>query len=67
MRLQNQGSCAIMATLLGNDLCIANIGDSRAVISSKGKTHTLTLDQKPQPCARNADQVGTIQRNMIVV
>jgi len=43
------GSCAILAVIIGKEVFIANLGDSRAVLSSNsGRTVTqITTDHKP--------------------
>lgn len=52
----DDGSCAIVASLLGHDLYIINVGDSRAVLSSAGTAIDLSRDQKPG----RADEVERI-------
>lgn len=39
------GSCAIMALVRGSNLHVANVGDSRAIISRNKKTEALSIDQ----------------------
>eukprot|EP01017_Pseudomicrothorax_dubius_P013366 TRINITY_DN1584_c0_g2_i4.p1 TRINITY_DN1584_c0_g2~~TRINITY_DN1584_c0_g2_i4.p1 ORF type:complete len:591 (+),score=77.12 TRINITY_DN1584_c0_g2_i4:31-1803(+) len=43
------GSCAVCALIIGNVVVVANVGDSRAVLSSKegSLAFTLTQDHKP--------------------
>lgn len=48
-RLDRSGSCAIV-TLFVDDLCfVANVGDSRAILSGAGGQYTVNLsyDHKP--------------------
>lgn len=43
----SSGSTLLAALLVGKDLWLANAGDSRAVISCKGKAEDLTEDHRP--------------------
>jgi len=53
--LQNQmkqwcvyvGTTSVVATLIGNQLTVANAGDSRCVLCRDGKAERLTIDHKP--------------------
>uniref|UniRef100_A0A1D1XKP4 protein-serine/threonine phosphatase n=1 Tax=Anthurium amnicola TaxID=1678845 RepID=A0A1D1XKP4_9ARAE len=45
--LRDDGSTASTAVLVGNHLYVANVGDSRAVISKAGKAIPLSDDHKP--------------------
>ncbi|KAJ6842149.1 putative protein phosphatase 2C 52 [Iris pallida] len=45
--LRDDGSTASTAVLVGNHLYVANVGDSRAVISKAGKAIQLSDDHKP--------------------
>lgn len=47
--LDKSGSCALVAIIFDNKLYIANIGDSRAILSINGgtKVKQLTVDHKP--------------------
>ncbi|CAA7408669.1 unnamed protein product [Spirodela intermedia] len=45
--LRDDGSTASTAVLVGNHLYVANVGDSRAVISKAGKAIALSDDHKP--------------------
>ncbi|KAL6618689.1 hypothetical protein ACP70R_033828 [Stipagrostis hirtigluma subsp. patula] len=44
---RDDGSTASTAVLVGNHLFVANVGDSRAVISKAGKAIALSEDHKP--------------------
>lgn len=44
---RDAGSTASTAVLVGDHLVVANVGDSRAVISKGGKAFALTRDHKP--------------------
>ncbi|WOL03170.1 hypothetical protein Cni_G11890 [Canna indica] len=44
---RDDGSTALTGVLFGNHLYIANVGDSRAVISKAGKAIALSEDHKP--------------------
>ncbi|XP_065320020.1 protein phosphatase ppm-1.G-like isoform X2 [Gordionus sp. m RMFG-2023] len=44
----DSGCTAVVALLKKNDLYVANIGDSRCVISCEGKAHEMSLDHKPE-------------------
>ncbi|KAF9600994.1 hypothetical protein IFM89_014979 [Coptis chinensis] len=44
---RDDGSTASTAVLVGNQLYVANVGDSRAVISKEGKAIPLSDDHKP--------------------
>ncbi|WOG90831.1 hypothetical protein DCAR_0310077 [Daucus carota subsp. sativus] len=44
---RDDGSTASTAVLVGNHLYVANVGDSRTVISKAGKAIPLSEDQKP--------------------
>ncbi|XP_006648509.3 probable protein phosphatase 2C member 13, mitochondrial [Oryza brachyantha] len=45
--LRDDGSTASTAVLVGDHLYVANVGDSRAVISKAGKAMALSEDHKP--------------------
>lgn len=45
--LRDDGSTASTAVLVGNHLYVANVGDSRTIISKKGKAIALSDDHKP--------------------
>lgn len=46
---ERSGSCAIVVLIIGETCYIANVGDSRAVLSSKsgGRVYSLSKDHKP--------------------
>lgn len=46
---EKSGSCAIIAVIVGDNCFIANVGDSRAVMSAEAgvKVHGLSRDHKP--------------------
>lgn len=44
---RDDGSTACTAILVGNQLYVANVGDSRAVVSKGGKAFPLSEDHKP--------------------
>ena len=48
-QLDRSGSCAIVVLIVGDMCYVANVGDSRAVLSgdSGAKTYTLSRDHKP--------------------
>lgn len=45
------GCTAVVAVLKGNDLYVANAGDSRCVLCRDGKAVELSLDHKPEDTA----------------
>ncbi|XP_019195125.1 PREDICTED: probable protein phosphatase 2C 76 isoform X1 [Ipomoea nil] len=45
--LRDDGSTASTAVLVGNHLYVANVGDSRTIVSKKGKAIPLSQDHKP--------------------
>lgn len=47
---RDDGSTASTAVLVGNHLFVANVGDSRTVISKSGKAIPLSEDHKPNRC-----------------
>lgn len=55
--VQSSGTCAILALFEGKDLYIANIGDSRAVLSKNGRAISLSTDHKPD----RADEKARIE------
>ncbi|KAL1811061.1 hypothetical protein DCAR_0623174 [Daucus carota subsp. sativus] len=42
------GSTACVAIVRNNEVCVANAGDSRCVISRKGQAYNLSRDHKPE-------------------
>jgi protein phosphatase 1L len=42
------GSTATIALIIGSDIFVANVGDSRTLIQKKGEAVTLSVDAKPQ-------------------
>lgn len=44
----DSGCTAVMAVLRGNKLYVANAGDSRCVLSRKGRAVPLSADHKPE-------------------
>eukprot|EP00117_Sycon_ciliatum_P017790 scpid90964/ scgid4388/ Probable protein phosphatase 2C 70 len=55
-----QGSTGCFAASIGDQLVVANSGDSRAIMSVNGQTHPLSHDQKVDTPAEKArmDQLG---------
>lgn len=47
--IDRSGSCAIVTLIVGDTCYVANVGDSRAVLSGDGgsKVYTLSRDHKP--------------------
>lgn len=47
--IEKSGSCAIVVLIVEDNCFVANVGDSRAIMSSDGgtKTYTLSRDHKP--------------------
>ena len=45
--VEGSGTTAVAAVLWGRDMTVANLGDSRAVVSRRGKALELSRDQKP--------------------
>lgn len=45
---RNVGSTAVVAMVSGSHICLANCGDSRAVLSRSGTAYRLTRDHKPE-------------------
>jgi protein phosphatase 2C family protein 2/3 len=47
--IDNSGSCAVVCLLVEEKCYIANLGDSRAIVSYRGGklTHPMTIDHKP--------------------
>lgn len=43
----DDGCTAVIACILGNKLWVAHVGDSRAVLSSRGEAKALSSDHKP--------------------
>jgi serine/threonine protein phosphatase PrpC len=55
---RREGTCAIIALLEGNKLYVANVGDSRAVLSRNNQALALSEDQSPN----RPDETQRIQR-----
>eukprot|EP01071_Lankesteria_metandrocarpae_P009114 Lankesteria_metandrocarpae@DN5137_c1_g1_i1.p1 len=54
------GSTAVVVTVHGNTLTVANLGDSRCILSRGGRPHTLTLDHRlSDPVACHSPQLHT--------
>ncbi len=45
---RDSGCTAVVALLRGNDLYVANAGDSRCVVSRNGKAIEMSIDHKPE-------------------
>ncbi|KAM3141727.1 hypothetical protein pb186bvf_006049 [Paramecium bursaria] len=45
--LDKSGCCAVVALIIDTICYIANVGDSRAILSQYGKGKTITIDHKP--------------------
>jgi serine/threonine protein phosphatase PrpC len=47
--IDRSGSCALVTLIVGDQCFVANVGDSRAVMSGNGgqKVYTLSRDHKP--------------------
>lgn len=45
---RNVGSTAVVAMVSSSHICLANCGDSRAVLSRSGRAYRLTRDHKPE-------------------
>lgn len=45
---KDSGCTAVLAVLRGDDLFVANAGDSRCVVSQKGKAIDMSIDHKPE-------------------
>lgn len=45
--LMNQGSTAIVATIIDNYIVVSNTGDSRCIVSKNGVAKSLSFDHKP--------------------
>ena len=47
--LDKSGSCAIVVLIIGDNCFVANVGDSRALMSGSGgtKVYSLSKDHKP--------------------
>jgi protein phosphatase 1L len=43
----NSGCCAVVATIKGSRLVVANAGDSRAILCRAGRADALTEDHRP--------------------
>jgi len=47
--IERSGSCAVVVLIVGDMVYVANVGDSRSILSSDlgSKVYPLTKDQKP--------------------
>jgi serine/threonine protein phosphatase PrpC len=48
---ENSGSCAIVALFVDDKCYIANVGDSRAVLSLSKGNNVITVSKDHKPCA----------------
>jgi serine/threonine protein phosphatase PrpC len=68
-RLPEAGTTMTMALVLGDDLYIAHVGDSRAYLGERGRLHLLTRDHSMAARLREMGQAGSdaaaLQRNIL--
>lgn len=55
---RDAGSTALAALLVGSTLLVANAGDSRAVLSRRGKAIDLSRDHKPS-CPAERERISS--------
>lgn len=59
------GSTAVTAILMdGRKLCVANVGDSRAVLSKKGQAIQMSIDHEPNTERGSIENRGGFVSNM---
>lgn len=49
-QIDKSGSCAIVVLIVADFCYVANVGDSRAVLSGDAGTKTYTLSRDHKPC-----------------
>lgn len=68
-RLPAAGTTMTMALVLGDDLYIAHVGDSRAYLGERGRLHPLTRDHsmaaRLQEVGQAGSDVAALQRNIL--
>jgi len=68
-RLPGAGTTVTMALVMGDDLYIAHVGDSRAYLGERGRLLSLTRDHsmaaRLQEMGQAASDVATLQRNIL--
>ena len=50
---ERSGSCAIVVLVVGNTCYVANVGDSRAILSGRQGNKVYTLSRDHKPCEEN--------------
>lgn len=65
LQLGNGGSTAVTAILInGQKLVVANVGDSRAIISKKGVAKQLSVDHEPSKEKKLIESKGGFVSNL---
>lgn len=65
MQLGPGGSTAVTAIVIdGKDLWVANVGDSRAVVSERGCANQITVDHEPHTERRRIEKQGGFVTNL---